>query len=33
MQTILDIDHATYKQMMQDRKKEVAEFLIAAIKK
>jgi AcrR family transcriptional regulator len=33
MQTILDIDHATYKQMMQKRKKEVAEFLIAAIKK
>lgn len=33
LQTILEIDHATYKQMMQDRKKEVAEFLIAAIKK
>ena len=33
MQTILDIDYATYRQMMQDRKKEVAEFLIAAIRK
>jgi AcrR family transcriptional regulator len=33
LQTILEIDHTTYKQMMQDRKQEVAEFLIAAIKK
>jgi len=33
MQTILEVDKAAYKKMMQDRKAEVAEFLIAAIKK
>ncbi len=33
MQTILEIDKADYKKMMQNRKEEVAEFLIAAIRK
>lgn len=33
MQTILDIDTPTFKNMMEDRKKEVAEFLISSIKK